>query len=465
MRTNSIARDQTGDPAERRRYSTFWRWHFLAALIVIPFVLWQSTTGTLYLWSEWWMDVRHPELRFVPQGSSEALPSRQIAAALAALPVKVASTFHMHSHATSPPGQEELAARQHIDAAANGAPILDLLLSDDPKRSTVLLVQNESGLPLPIFVDPHNARVLGTLTAAEWLPGITRALHGGWPLGKPGSWLLELGDGWAIVMILTGWYLWWPRGRSLRAALWPRWQSGPRLLVRDLHACVAVLFSAVFLFFLVSALPWTAFWGGEILSRIQSATGQESPAGFSIGGASAAQIVSASASIDQIAAAARASGVTGLLSIKLSPWAGAPVFVTNRAYSLADDRIVVGDATSGRVVGDFGHDDLPLVPRWVATGIHVHQGDFGPINLWLNTAFAASLIWLSATGTVSWWIRRPKGRTGVPPRRSVSWSPPLVATMVVLCALLPIFGASALVVAAIGKLTSVRARSALREAA
>jgi uncharacterized iron-regulated membrane protein len=29
-----------------------WRWHFLAALIVIPFVLWQATTGTLYLWSE-----------------------------------------------------------------------------------------------------------------------------------------------------------------------------------------------------------------------------------------------------------------------------------------------------------------------------------------------------------------------------------------------------------------------------
>ena len=308
------------------------------------------------------MDVRHPELRFVPQGSSEALPSRQIAAALAALQVRVATTLHMHSHATSPPGQ-------------GNSPLGNtLMLPPTELRSSIscfptirngarYCYQNESGLPLPIFVDPHNARVLGTLTAAEWLPGITRALHGGWPLGKPGSWLLELGDGWAIVMILTGWYLWWPRGRSLRAALWPRWQSGPRLLVRDLHACVAVLFSAVFLFFLVSALPWTAFWGGEILSRIQSATGQETPAGFSIGGASAAQIVSASASIDQIAAAARASGVTGLLSIKLSPWAGAPVFVTNRAYSLADDRIVVGDATSGRVVGDFGHDDLPLVPR------------------------------------------------------------------------------------------------------
>ncbi|MGH6878433.1 MAG: hypothetical protein ACREHV_13820 [Rhizomicrobium sp.] len=48
-----------------RYYGLFWRRHFFAALIVIPFVLWQSTTGTLYLWSETAMDVLHPGLRFV----------------------------------------------------------------------------------------------------------------------------------------------------------------------------------------------------------------------------------------------------------------------------------------------------------------------------------------------------------------------------------------------------------------
>jgi uncharacterized iron-regulated membrane protein len=90
--------------------------------------------------------------------------------------------------------------------------------------------------------------VLGSLAATEWLPGITRSLHGGWPLGKPGSWLLELGDGWAIAMIVTGLYLWWLRGRRLVRALWPRFHAGPRILLRDLHACVAVAFSAVFLF-------------------------------------------------------------------------------------------------------------------------------------------------------------------------------------------------------------------------
>ena len=68
--------------------------------------------------------------------------------------------------------------------------------------------------------------------------------------------------------------------------------------------------------------------------------------------------------------------------------------MTNRAFSLADDRTVGGggDAASGRLAGTSVTDDLPLVPRLVATGVHVCEGDFGPGTLWLNTAFAASLI-------------------------------------------------------------------------
>jgi uncharacterized iron-regulated membrane protein len=81
-----------------------WRWHFLAALIVIPFVLWQATTGTLYLWSEWWIDMRHPELRFVAPAAAHFPPSQQIAAAFAAAPTSppaFASPPHSHAVATA----------------------------------------------------------------------------------------------------------------------------------------------------------------------------------------------------------------------------------------------------------------------------------------------------------------------------------------------------------------------------
>lgn len=59
------------------------------------------------------------------------------------------------------------------------------------------------------------------------------------------------------------------------------------------------------------------------------------------------------------------------------------------------------------------------IVQLAAIGIHVHQGDFGPFNLRLHTLVAVSLIWLSATGIVLWWIRRPKGRIGVRPRATV----------------------------------------------
>ncbi len=424
-------------------YGIFWRWHFLAALIVIPFVLWQSTTGTLYLWSEWWIDVHYPGLRFVADSPSAASPSKQLAAAF---------SFVAGGRGIADAPEQSHGGRGRHDQISRDAaalPVQQLVLSDDPRRSTEVIMQGADGLPYPVFVDPHSGRVLGRLTAAQWLPGLSRALHAGWPLGDPGNWLLELGDCWAIVMIVSGLYLWWPRGRGFWQALRPRLDAGPRVLLRDLHAIVAVIFSGVFLFFLISALPWTTFWGREVLPRIQSALDQNSPAGFSTGGATAAQMAAAGASIDAVAQAARDRGVTGAITIQLSPWHGAPLFVTNQVSSLQKDRTITADPASGKIGGDFRNKDLPIIPRLVAVGVHVHEGDFGPWNRWLNTLFAISLIWLSATGFASWWIRRPKGRLGVPPAHDVRWSNGMVIPLGVMSVLLPIFGLSVIAIAVV----------------
>ncbi|MBV9566279.1 MAG: PepSY domain-containing protein [Bradyrhizobium sp.] len=429
-------------PERGRLYGAFWRWHFLAALIVIPFVLWQSTTGTLYLWSEWWMDVSHPDLRFVPTADATVPPSAQIAAAFAAIGPTMAPSTPDPSH-----GGHDHHAEGSTSNVAQA--VQQIVLSDDLHRSTEVILQGPDGLPYPIFVDPHTGDVLGRLNSGQWLPGITRALHAGWPLGRPGNWLLELGNCWAIMMIVTGLYLWWPRGRSISQSLLPRLKAGPRAMLRDLHATVAVIFSTVFLFFLVSALPWTAFWGGELLSRIQHVLNQESPAGFSAGGASSAQIMAAGTSIDAVVQAARQQGVTGTITVQMSPWHGAPLFVANRTSSLREDRIIHADPATGHIDRTFRNEDLPVIPRVVAVGIHIHQGDFGLWNVWLNTLLAISLIWLTATGLLSWWIRRPKGKLGLPPAREVPWSVGMTVPLCLMGLLLPIFGLSVLAVAAV----------------
>ena len=430
-----------------RFYPAFWRWHFLAALIVIPFVLWQSVTGTLYLWSEWWVDAEYPQLRFVPASDAAVLPSAQISAAFAAagsgLTTSVAAAHNHEGHHGAGKAQE-----------TSGVPVQQVVLAADPRRSTEVILEGGDGLPYPVFVDPHTGHVLGSLTSGQWLPGISRALHAGWPLGKPGNWLLELGNCWAIVTIVTGLYLWWPRGGTFWQALTPRLDKGPRVLARDLHAIVAVAISAVFLFFLISALPWTSFWGGEVLSRVQRLLGQESPAGFSIGGASADQMDAAGTSIDTVVRAARDRGVTGAIAVQLSPWQGAPLFVTNRTSSLRDDRVLTADSASGRIIGDFRNEDFPVIPRFVAVGIHVHQGDFGLVNVWLNTLLACSLIWLSTTGILSWWLRRPKGHSGVPPLREVPWSASILVPLGLMAIVLRIFGLSVIAAAGVGWATA-----------
>jgi uncharacterized iron-regulated membrane protein len=446
------------EPTKGRVYRMLWRWHFLAALIVIPFVLWQATTGTLYLWSEWWMDARHPELRFVVPAAAHFPPSQQIAAAFAAAPTSLpAFASPSHSHAAT--AHEPAAAMSTDSAYVNRTRVQEIFMPEDPRRATIVVLQNEGGLPIPVFVDPHSLRVLGSLTALEWLPGLTRALHGGWPLGKLGSWLLELGDGWAIFTIATGLYLWWPRGRSLRGVLVPRFSTGLRILLRDLHACVAVLFSAVFLSFLISALPWTAFWGQELLPRVESALGQASPSGFSPGGASISQMSDVLAGIDEIAIQARSHAVRGTLDIRLAPWPEAPLFVTNRDNPPSEDRTLLGRAKTGEVTDDFRNADLPVIPRLVALGVHLHQGDFGQANLWLNTAFALSLVWLSITGAASWWIRRPKQKSGIPPKVPARWPRGLILVGTIMCALMPIFAASVLALGTFDRLCRPRCRA------
>jgi uncharacterized iron-regulated membrane protein len=422
-----------------RLYGRLWRWHFFAAFIVIPFVLWQSITGTLYLWSERWVDAAHPELRFVTPKSGSLPLSAQVQAALEVAPQPSAMA------GTDAPASDAGPHAHHASAVSNGLAVQRVLVSEDTNRSTAVVLQNGGGLPFPVFVDPYTGTVLGSLSAPQWLPGITRALHGGWPLGNAGSWLLELGDGWALVMLLTGLYLWWPRGRGVRA-LWPRLHAGTRVLLRDLHACVAVWFAIVFAFFLISALPWTAFWGNTLLAAIESSIGQTSPAGFSPGGASLAQFTQALQPVERAVAAARAAGVHGMLDVRLAPWPNAPLFITNTHVMPSQDRTLLADASSGVIHGDYANEDLPVIPRFVALGVHVHQADFGAANVWLNTAFALSLVWLTVTGVLSWWHRRPRGRLAAPPRTGTALPRAVLVVATMMSIALPLLGVSILLI-------------------
>ncbi|HNV79366.1 MAG TPA: PepSY domain-containing protein [Thermomonas sp.] len=367
-----------------------WRWHFLAALLVIPFVLWQSATGTLYLWSEAWVDQRHPDLRFVEPAPRQVSLDVQLRAARDFQP---------------------------------GAKVANVLLPVDPARSTQVTFAAASGLPLAVFVDPHRGVVLGSLEGAAWPVGWTRSLHGGWPLGDAGSWLLELGACWTIVMVLSGLYLWWPRdGRGWRALL-PRLRSGGWTFWRDLHACVAVWFSLLIVLFLFTALPWTSFWGNKVLLPVQQALGQQGPRAAGFAPVFAGEAATEVGSLQQMLEQARSRGMAGdLMFTMVDGPPGSAVSLRSVAANASDERYLLLDRANAQVLDDAGWSSFPLMAKTVATGVKLHEADyFGRSGRWVNTAFALALAWLCVTGTMAWWRRKPARSLGVPPPSQRPW--------------------------------------------
>lgn len=391
-----------------------WRWHFLAAFLVIPFVLWQSVTGTIYLWSENWVDQRNPDLRFVEPAVTRASLDAQVQSALAA----------------------------HPDAR-----IASINLPADPRRSTLVMLNSPDGSAVAAFVDPHTGRAVGDLQGFDWPVGWSRKLHGGWPLGNAGSWLLELGACWTIVMVLSGLYLWWPRdGRTFWQSLVPRVGKGRWTFWRDLHACVAVWFSLLIVLFLFTALPWTSFWGTKVLQPLERITGQGAPsaAGFAPVFATSGA-TEGDGSLQAMLEQARARGMQGdLMFYMVDGPPGSAISVRNMKPRASQQSFLLLDRKNASVVGGAEWKDFPLVAKAVATGVSIHEGGFfGKIGPWLNTLFAIALVWMSVTGFMAWWRRKPANAMGVPSRPSKPWLLWVRLSSLLLFALLPLLALSA----------------------
>jgi uncharacterized iron-regulated membrane protein len=398
-------------PKDRDLRRRAWRWHFIAAMVVIPFVLWQSLTGTLYLWSERWVDQRHPDMRFIEPASQRVPLDAQ---------VQAAREFHA------------------------GQRVASIRISADPTRSTQILFTDEHGLPLAAFVDPYRGVLLGNLEGSAWPVGWSRSLHGGWPLGDIGSWLLEIGACWTIVMVLTGLYLWWPRdGRGVRVLL-PRLRGGGWMFWRDLHACLAVWFSLLIVLFLFTAMPWTSFWGSNVLAPVQEALRQQVPraAGFApvfAGGSGAGNL-------QQMLERARSRGMDGDLVFNMVDGPpGSAVSVRDMKPRASQERYLLLDRSNADVLDEAGWKQFPAMAKLIATGVDIHEaGYFGRIGPWLNTGFAMALVWLSITGAMAWWRRKPATSLGVPPSPQKPWPWWLRITALLMFILLPLLAASAL---------------------
>lgn len=457
MGANTSARG----PDRWQFHRAVWRWHFYAGLFVLPFIAWLALTGAVYVYQkpiDRWV---HHGLKVLPAApAASTLPSTQIAAVEA---LDAGEVF-----------------RYTTPEFSDGSVEIGVLKSDGQREV--------------YYVDPSSATVLGHLPDKGTFSGVVRRLHSLDLLGAYASALIEIAAGWAILLVLTGLYLWWPRGQK-GGVITVRGRPGQRLFWRDLHAVTGVWVSVALLFLALTGMPWSGVWGEQVNAWVN---GKDAgyPAGVRVDVPMSQQRLAEAStpswSMQQAqlpmssaphaghtpadahdAHAGHGGGVLGDLSAQpgamlidaamqriralgLAPGysvalpRGPTGVYTASVYpeEVARQRVVHLDQYSGDALLDMDYADYGALGRGLEWGINVHLGqEYGTLNRLLLIASCLAILLLCISGALMWWKRRPTGRIGVPPL------PPKRRTVAVVFALLcvggvlfPLVGLSLLVV-------------------
>jgi uncharacterized iron-regulated membrane protein len=394
-------------------YRAIWRWHFFAGILVIPFLLNLAVTGSLYLFKD---EINNTVFgyRYVVQPTGSALdPQRLVEPATAAVPGSTATSYK------------------------------DPASSD---RSAIVTV-SQGGTSSLVFVNPYDGKVLDTVPAENEFNYVVKRIHS---LAFFGEWtnkLIEITGGFAMVLVVTGIYLWWPR-RQTGGVVSVRGTPAKRVFWRDLHA-VTGAFAGVLIFFLaLTGMPWSGYWGSNINTWLGSHglgypaqlwddvpksqkvsadilptvgwTVEKAPVPLSdIAAAQAKQPVG----LDAAVATAKAAGIRPGFDVAIPGDATGVYSAAIYPDDVAGQRMIHIDQYSGKPLVDLAYSQYPIFGKTIEWGISVHQGqEYGRFNQFLMLATCFTIILSCVTGIVMWWKRRPAGRVGVPPmppKRSV----------------------------------------------
>jgi uncharacterized iron-regulated membrane protein len=418
MQTPSSQPDQTA------LHRWLWRWHGYAGLFVIPFIFFMALTGLPYVWEHELEDALHPEYRaLTPQATRVSY------------------------------GQQLIAAR----AACPDMALLKVVLDGKPEHATSFMF-GDKGDPLSVYVSPYSGQVITQFREWTRLSFAAISLHGLTFIEPYGSWLLELLACWGIILCITGVYLWWPRSTkwSVWGVLLPRLRSDGRTRWRDLHAVTGFYFAAVLALYLFTGLPWTAFWGGKLLSTLQDATGQGYLTAMTNCCAAPPSSTPASkpAPLDSFVAFALAQHLPGNLTIEYPSESGGSMHIFNRVGNSTQERHYQLDAISAQPFADTAWNAVPFSQKAVALGIDMHEGRlFGLVTQLIATTLACVFMLMAGAAMLMWWKRRPRNKLDWPklvPRIELPRGVKLAT--IALGVLLPMFGATVLAVLALERM-------------
>lgn len=469
----------TRDKTRGLDHRTVWRWHFYAGLFCIPFVLWLATTGTIFLFKpqiEGFIDRPYANLTI----NQRATVNAQVQAALAAVPGSTLDSYQLPTSSTA-------AAQVLVDKGAQ---------------------------QFRIYIHPGKLAVLKLDNEDRRIENVVKRLHGELLIGDLGSWIVELAASWAVIMILTGLFLWWPRdAKGFAGVLYPRLNSGQRIFWRDIHSVTGVYISTFALLLLFTGLPWAKGWGGYLKAARHAYAGmavhqdwttsssEEVAKRFARTGAQDTSGMSTMHDMADMPGMSGAHHMEGMAGMSTTNPAGKPATRWGRHATalsgpdafVAIDKMVATvqtlglaypvlvsppaepggnwtaksdsqnrqldvdltlDPATATVLTRKGYASKPLLDRIIGTGIAAHEGAlFGVFNQILALLTTIGLVTLSVSGFVMWWRRKPEGVLGAPVAiRRVRFSYALIALMVALGIYFPFLGGSMILVGLTEKL-------------
>ncbi|MEC3906232.1 PepSY domain-containing protein [Tamlana sp. 2201CG12-4] len=388
-----------------------WKWHFIAGLISLPFVLLLAITGGIYLFKD----------------SYEAPKQTHI------------KTVKATGEAISYQGQWEL-AKSALKKAPNA-----IIVPTETDQATEF-VSGRFSHKNSVFINPYSAEVSGYISPKDSGMHTVRKLHGELLMGKFGTKLIELIASWMFILIITGVYVFWPdKKQGIKAFFTIRFKQGKRILFRDLHTVFGFWISVLLLMTLAGGMPWTDVFGGNF-KTLQKYTNTGFPKTWEGRGLNS-DVTGTPLPLDAIVALAKTKNLEGKLSIGLPQNPKSVYIIYNETFDLDQQKRFYIDQYSGKQIFQHHWEDVGILMRGRMWFMAFHQGQFGTWNFVLMLGVAVLLVFVAIIGLVSYLKRKEAGTWGtpkVPAKFKAGYG--IIAIIILLGIIFPLFGFSAILI-------------------
>lgn len=398
-------------------YPWIWKWHFIGGIISAPIVITLAITGIIYLFKDNYEAHTKQALSQIEQKTENKISYQQ---------------------------QWEL-AKNEWEKVPTG---VVLPKSDDECTE---FISGRFSHKSNLYIDPYSQKVTGVININETDMHKVRKLHGELLLGSYGTKVVELIASWMVVLIITGLFLFWPRGRGLKGFFTVRTKQGKRIIYRDIHALSGFWFSLLLLLVLAGGLPWTDVFGNNF-KWVQEKTNTGFPVTWDSRTLKSNPLGEAML-LDEVISKASELKLAGSTIIDLPQSPTGVYSIYNETNELSKMEKIHIDQYSGEILVRHNWSDVGILMKARLWVMAFHQGEFGLWNWYLMIFVATGLLILSVSAIISYFYRKQPKTLGIPKvPDNFSLSIALIITIVVLGISLPLFGLSILILFLLNKL-------------